>query len=445
LVEANQRLVGMQAGAAPESLIQRAQAQLEAALAALFDALLKPEHMEFDQQTIFSARAVAAPGSSLRYDQVGLADEIAWELFGPLVARELGTIEPVRQREPQAVAALDVVMGRSWVLVGRAPSLQPEAFLAFRPLRIADRVVRMPSLACNLLNLDFDGDQVAVFLPVTEAGQREAGERLTVVAHLTRDPGLIAEPHPRMDALLGLAHLSLTPEGLATINQVVGRAVVLPDGFMTRWVLGDVMGAAMADAGAVAAMELSEQLSQLGFETAKRLGLSLSPFVGEDWQVPRGPQNDDPRAWEAYVEEIKARYGAYREFTNDVGGLVLSSKSGARGNAGLFAWLVGAHGAATNVYGKRIALRHNNRDGLTLDELLAITAESRPMLAKLNHEWEAVATALRSRYAPKGYGVLARAMRARNPGLIFALAAQMGEVDVLHDIDSRLFVGLPPA
>jgi hypothetical protein len=303
----------------------------------------------------------------------------------------------------------------------------------------------MPSLACNLLNLDFDGDQVAVFLPVTEAGQREAGERLTVVAHLTRDPGLIAEPHPRMDALLGLAHLSLTPEGLATINQVVGRAVVLPDGFMTRWVLGDVMGAAMADAGAVAAMELSEQLSQLGFETAKRLGLSLSPFVGEDWQVPRGPQNDDPHAWEAYVEEIKARYGAYREYTSDLGGLVLSAKSGARGNPGLFAWLVGARGAATNVYRQHVALRHNNRDGLTLNELLAITAESRPMLAKLNNEWEAVAEALHNRYAPTGYGVLSRAMRATNPGLIFALAAQMGEVDLLHDIDSRLFVGLPLA
>jgi hypothetical protein len=175
------------------------------------------------------------------------------------------------------------------------------------------------------------------------------------------------------------------------------------------------------------------------------MGLSLSPFVGEDWQVPRGPQNDDPRAWEAYVEEIQARYGAYREFANDLGGLVLSAKSGARGNAGLFAWLVGARGAATNVYGKRIALRHNNRDGLTLDELLAITAESRPALVKLNNEWEAVAEALHNRYAPTGYGVLARAMRATNPGLIFALAAQMGEVDLLHDIDSRLFVGLPLA
>jgi hypothetical protein len=300
-------------------------------------------------------------------------------------------------------------------------------------------------LACNLLNLDFDGDQVAVFLPITEAGQREAGERLTVVAHLARDPGLIAEPRPRMDALLGLAHLSLTPAGRATIEQVAGRAVPLPDGFLTRWVLADIMGAVMAEAGAVAAMELSERLNQLGFETAKRLGLSLSPFVGEDWPIPHGPQRDDPRAWEAYVEEIKARYGAYREFANDLGWLVLSSKSGARGNAELFTWLVGARGAATTIDGQRIALRHTHRDGLTRDELLAITAESRPALVKLNQEWEAVAAALHSRYAPTGYGVLARAMRATNPGLIFALAAQMGEVDALHDIDSRLFVGLPPA
>ena len=71
-------------------LAQQAISGLEAHVAALFEVLLRPEHLQFDQRVLFSARAVAAPGPDLRFDQVGLADEIAWTLFRPLLARELG-------------------------------------------------------------------------------------------------------------------------------------------------------------------------------------------------------------------------------------------------------------------------------------------------------------------------------------------------------------------
>src|SRR5262249_425843 len=110
----------------------------------------------------------------------------------------------------------------------------------------------------------------------------------------------------------------------------------------------------------------------------------------------------------------------------------------------LFAWLVAARGAVTDPFGRRVALRHNNRDGLPPAELFAIAAESRDLLAKLNYEWEDAAAALRARYAPTSYGVLARAMHSTRPGLVFALAAEMNDTDPLTDIDSRLFVGLEP-
>ena len=77
-----------------------------------------------------------------------------------------------------------------------------------------------------MMNTDFDGDQLAVFLPVTEAGQREAAERLTVAAQLTRDPELLVELRPRMDALLGLTLLSLTPAGRAEIDALAGTPVL---------------------------------------------------------------------------------------------------------------------------------------------------------------------------------------------------------------------------
>ena len=128
-------------------------------------------------------------GANLRLDQVGLPAEIAWKLFGPLVARELGNSDDVRARTARAAEALDALMERSWVIINRAPTLTPTCLLAFHPVRLPDPVTRLHPLVCPLLNADFDGDTASVFLPITAAAQCEAGERLSVAAHLARDPG----------------------------------------------------------------------------------------------------------------------------------------------------------------------------------------------------------------------------------------------------------------
>lgn len=88
------------------------------------------------------------------------------------------------------------------MLVGRAPSVQPEALVA---LQVAERVVRLPSLTCALR----DADKLAVFLPITAAGQHEAGARLCVAANLTHNAALVGEIRPRMDAMLALALLAV--------------------------------------------------------------------------------------------------------------------------------------------------------------------------------------------------------------------------------------------
>jgi len=393
---------------------------------------------------LFSARAVAAPGADLRFDQVGLADETAWTLFRPFLARELGSLAAADACDAGASAALDALMARSWVVVHRAPTFAPHAFLAFRPVRVPGHVIRLPLLACNLLETDFDGDQLDVFLPITEAGQRDAAERLSIAAHLARDPGLIEDVRPRMDALLGLALLSRTPEGRAKIEQLAGTPVAASDGFVTRWSVAEALGAVLARDGAEAALQASTRLMQRGFEVARASGASLGPFVGADFSLPPTPQRDDPAAWDGYVQEVIERIAAYADFTSDFGILALAAKSGARSNARQLAWTIGARGAVTGVDGQPALVRHSFRDGLAPDELFALVASSRQGIHELLTEWERQGSGMGEQTRPRGYGALARAMRSPLPGVVFALAVAAGEVDPLVDLGSRLFVGLPP-
>ena len=88
-------------------------------------------------------------------------------------------------------------------------------------------------------------------------------------------------------------------------------------------------------------------------------------------------------------------------------------------------------------------IRHGYREGLTPDELYAVTVGAREALVRYALERERIAWELRDSGQPKGFTVLARAMRAKRPGVVFARAAATGEVDPLEDVDSRLFVGLP--
>ncbi len=88
--EANDRLARLMAGAGPESLLAGARAKLAARVHELFDELLTPEQVQFHAYALFSGRTVLAPVTDVRLDQVGLAEEIAWTLFSPLLAREVG-------------------------------------------------------------------------------------------------------------------------------------------------------------------------------------------------------------------------------------------------------------------------------------------------------------------------------------------------------------------
>jgi len=247
LVEANEQLRRVLAGGAPESLVVRSRRNFEGCLQEFFTALLRPEGSELKGRIVvggrvsFSGRSVIAPGLDLRIDQVGMPEEMAWTLFGPIVTRELGDAKGVADRTKRAAKKLDEIMARSWVIINRAPTMTDTCHLAFHPVRRPERAIRLHPLCCMFMNADFDGDQVAVFLPVTAAAQEEAGEKLSVSAHLRRNPELIKQLYPPMEALWGLANLSLGAEGRKQIEGVAGTDLVGSDGFVTRGAVIEAM------------------------------------------------------------------------------------------------------------------------------------------------------------------------------------------------------------
>jgi hypothetical protein len=333
MVEANDRLARMMQSQAPEKLVQDASAQLQAHVDAFFDALLAPEHLLLGERQLFSARTVITPGADLRLDQVALADEIAWALFGPLAIRELGGDEDaVQARTEQAAQALDAVMARSWVIVNRAPTLSPTALIAFHPLRNPDSVIRLHPLVCEWLNADFDGDQVAVFLPITASGQREAGEKLSVAGHVARDPALLDGLLPPGEALCGLAGLSLTDEGRGEITRLIGTEVSISEGLLTRTALASVMHEMLDQDGVEATSAALERLTKCGFEIAKASGASLNPFIGESLQRPPEPERDNWDVWAAYQEALVESMLARTDYGNpDLGPQLLAIKAGVEG------------------------------------------------------------------------------------------------------------------
>ena len=104
--------------------------------------------------------------------------------------------------------------------------------------------------------------------------------------------------------------------------------------------------------------------------------------------------------------------------------------------------LIGPIGSTTDITGAAVAITHGFRDGLTPRELFALVPGTRRALARIVEETTRRGYGVREASGPRGYTVLARAMRANRPGIVFANAAASGEIDPLTDVDSRLFVGL---
>ncbi|MBT3396565.1 MAG: hypothetical protein HN423_05235, partial [Alphaproteobacteria bacterium] len=241
LAEANARLARLLESQAPQSLTVNAIAQLETAVHAYVSALVTPADLRFDSRVAYSGRAVIVPGGELQLNQVGLPDEMAWTFFGPQVAEKLDDTAAVTDRTPTAITALDEIMAESWVVINRAPSTSPTAILACHPVRYEEPTIRIHPLITRWLEADFDGDQVAVYLPLGAEAQQEAAEKLSVVGHLRRDPSLIASISLEKDFIWGLGALALAAEGRTQIQTETGVDLPSPDEANTQTALTALM------------------------------------------------------------------------------------------------------------------------------------------------------------------------------------------------------------
>jgi len=199
-------------GTAPDSIRGNARQDLETHLRELLEGLDLNSELRLGNQVLFSGRSVITPGYDLKLGEVGLPEPMAWALFGPFVEREVGG-EQARERPPRAREALLSAMAGRVVLLNRAPTLQVTNLTAFRPVLREGLSIRLHPLCCRLFNADFDGDQMAVLLPVTDAAQAEAKEKLTLEGHLALDPGgVLVCLAPTHMHLYGLAWAALSDE-----------------------------------------------------------------------------------------------------------------------------------------------------------------------------------------------------------------------------------------
>ena len=144
----------------------------------------------------YSGRSVIVAGPNLKLHQCGLPKKMALELFKPFVYgklenRELATTiksakKLVERETPEVWEVLEEVIREHPVLLNRAPTLHRLGLQAFEPKLIEGKAIQLHPLVCAAFNADFDGDQMAVHVPLTLEAQLEARALMTVsYTHLT--------------------------------------------------------------------------------------------------------------------------------------------------------------------------------------------------------------------------------------------------------------------
>tara|TARA_Y100000766_G_scaffold285492_1_gene309411 strand:+ start:6998 stop:11290 length:4293 start_codon:yes stop_codon:yes gene_type:complete len=171
----------------------------------------------------YSARSVIVVGPELKMHECGLPKNMAAELFKPFIIRKMidrGIVKTVKsakkiidKREPVVWDILENVMKGHPVLLNRAPTLHRLGIQSFQPVMIEGKAIRLHPLVCTAFNADFDGDQMAVHLPLGEAAVLEA-QLLMLASHNILNPANGAPVTvPSQDMVLGLYYMTKALKG----------------------------------------------------------------------------------------------------------------------------------------------------------------------------------------------------------------------------------------
>ena len=219
------------------------------ALKSLSD-MLKGKQGRFRQNLLgkrvdYSGRSVIVVGPDLKLYQCGVPKEMAIELFRPFVMKKLvedgvannikSAKKMVDRQKPEVWDALDVVIKEHPVLLNRAPTLHRLGIQAFEPVLVEGRALKLHPLACTAYNADFDGDQMAIHVPLSAEAQAEARILMLSVNNLLRPQD--GHPHsiPTQDMVLGSYYLTYVREEEGT-----GMAFSTPEEALMAYQAGAV-------------------------------------------------------------------------------------------------------------------------------------------------------------------------------------------------------------
>ncbi len=186
--------------------------------------MLKGKQGRFRQNLLgkrvdYSGRSVIVVGPELKMYQCGVPKEMALELFKPFVMKRLvetgaadnikAARKAVERAKPQVWDALEIVIKDHPVLLNRAPTLHRLGIQAFEPVLVEGRALKLHPLACTAYNADFDGDQMAIHVPLSAEAQAEARYLMLAANNLLKPADGKPVVVPTQDMILGSYYLTL--------------------------------------------------------------------------------------------------------------------------------------------------------------------------------------------------------------------------------------------
>jgi len=166
----------------------------------------------------YSGRSVISVVPELKFSQCGLPKTLALEIFKPFVIKRIldkelaynirGAARLVEEKTPEVWAILEEIIKDKLVLLNRAPTLHRLGIQAFRPILTEGETIKLHPLVCEAFNADFDGDQMAVYLPLSDEAQKEAREIMLSTLNLLRPATGMPIMGPFRDIALGCYYLT---------------------------------------------------------------------------------------------------------------------------------------------------------------------------------------------------------------------------------------------
>ncbi|WP_221583714.1 DNA-directed RNA polymerase subunit beta' [Microbacterium sp. G2-8] len=257
VINRNNRLRRLIDLGAPEIIVNNEKRMLQEAVDALFDNgrrgrpvtgtgnralkslsdMLKGKQGRFRQNLLgkrvdYSGRSVIVVGPQLKLHQCGLPKQMALELFKPFVIKRLIDLghsqnikaakRAVERTRPEVWDVLDEVIRERPVLLNRAPTLHRLGIQAFEPQLVEGKAIQLHPLVCSAFNADFDGDQMAVHLPLSVEAQAEARILMLASNNILKPSDGRPVTLPSQDMIIGLHHITTVIEGATGEGRIFG-------------------------------------------------------------------------------------------------------------------------------------------------------------------------------------------------------------------------------